>query len=378
MDVEFIWWGSSEIIERLSRREHTGRRFFWFGQHEFDADWFQLRLEEAVNAAGPRYTPEIHVDLPIALDLERFSRSDPLFDEVKSLAIGIRRTREGIEYARRKSEQRGRAVDLDDLSEATDKVLDALSQLEPCPIGFLPFPLPFPSVAEIAREADEAGGVALGRIRKIQHERDAAERQGSTSRGYNDDPLPSLLHYVRSLQSELFKLDSTCRRAGSLANSQSLILKSDGGTGKTHLLCDFASRRVHDQLPTVLLMGQRFLSEDEPWIQLLQQLDLADASAEEFVGALEAAAQASNCRALVIIDALNEGKGRKIWPPHLSAFLKRIEKSQWIGVVLSVRSSYEETVIPQDVRERAVSVIHHGFSGQEYNAVKTFFDHHGL
>ena len=125
-------------------------------------------------------------------------------------------------------------------------------------------------------------------------------------------------------------------------------------------------------------MGLRFLNEDEPWVQLLQQLDLADASAEEFVGALEAAAQASNCRALVIIDALNEGKGRKIWPPHLSAFLKRIENSQWIGVVLSVRSSYEETVIPQDVRERAVSVIHYGFNDHEYNAVKTFFAHFDL
>ena len=260
MDVEFVWWGSSDLIERLSRREHAGRRFFWFGQYEFDQDWFQPRLDEAVKAAGPRYTPEVHVDLPIARDLERFSRSDLLFHEVKSLAIGIRRAREGLEYARRRSAQRGRAVDLDDLSEATDKVLDALSQLEPCPIGFLPFP----SIAEIAREADEAGGVALGRIRKIQHEQDAAERQGSTSRGYNDNPLPSLLHHLRSLQSELFQLNSTCKRTGSFANSQLLILKGEGGTGKTHLLCDFARRRVHDQLPSVLLMGQRFLNEDEP------------------------------------------------------------------------------------------------------------------
>ena len=374
MDVEFIWWGSSELIERLSRKEHSGRRFFWFGQHEFDQDWFQLRLEEAVKSAGPRYTPEVHVDLPIARDLERFSRSDLLFDEVKSLAIGIRRAREGLEYARRRLEQRGRAVDLDDLSEATNSVLYSLSQLEGCPIGFLPFP----SIARIAEEAEAAGDVVLERIRKIQHEQDAAERQGLTSRGYNDDPLPSLLHYVRSLQSELFELDSTCKRAGSFANSQLLILKGEGGTGKTHLLCDFARRRVQDQLPTVLLMGQRFLSEDEPWIQLLQQLDLADASAEEFVGALEAAAQASNCRALVIIDALNEGKGRKIWRPHLSAFLERVEKSQWIGVVLSVRSSYEEVVIPAEVRERAVSVTYYGFADHEYDAVKTFFDHYGL
>ena len=141
-------------------------------------------------------------------------------------------------------------------------------------------------------------------------------------------------------------------------NSQLLLLKGDGGTGKTHLLCDFARKRVEAQLPTLLLMGQRFLSEDDPWVQLLQQLDLSQSSTEEFVGALESAAQASDCRALVMIDALNEGNGPKIWPAHLSSFLARLQESPWIGVVLSVRSSYEEAVIPENVRGKAAILTH--------------------
>ena len=48
MNVEFVWWGSSELIDRLSREEHTGRRFFWFGQHEFSQNWFRLHLDEAM------------------------------------------------------------------------------------------------------------------------------------------------------------------------------------------------------------------------------------------------------------------------------------------------------------------------------------------
>ena len=157
-----------------------------------------------------------------------------------------------------------------------------------------------------------------------------------------------------------------------------MLLRGDGGTGKTHLLCDFAKRRVEAQLPTLLLMGQRFLSENDPWAQLLQQLDLSQSSAEEFVGALESAAQASGCRALVMIDALNEGNGRKIWPAHLPSFLARLEKSPWIGVVLSVRSSYEETIIPKSVRDRAAVVTHHGFEGHEFDATHIFFTHYGL
>ena len=122
------------------------------------------------------------------------------------------------------------------------------------------------------------------------------------------------------------------------------------------MLCDVAERRISVGQPTVLLMGQRFVSNDAPWPQALQQLDLASLSTEEFVGALEAAAQVAGSRALVMIDAMNEGAGRNIWPNHLAAFLAPLENSPWIGVVLTVRSSFEEFTLPADVRARATVV----------------------
>lgn len=125
-------------------------------------------------------------------------------------------------------------------------------------------------------------------------------------------------------------------------------------------------------------MGQQFVSNDAPWTQALQQLDMAGLSAEEFVGALEAAAQAAGSRALLMIDAINEGAGRIIWLSHLAAFLAHLERSPWIGVVLAVRSSYEEIVAPAEVRTRAVTVTHQGFMEHEYDATKTFFVHYGL
>ena len=82
--------------------------------------------------------------------------------------------------------------------------------------------------------------------------------------------------------------------------------------------------------------------------------------------------------ALVMIDALNEGNGRRIWPAHLSSFLARLEKSPWIGVILSVRSSYEEAVIPENVRDKAAIVTHNGFTGHEFDATRIFFAYYGL
>ena len=162
------------------------------------------------------------------------------------------------------------------------------------------------------------------------------------------------------------------------ANSSLTIVTGEAGTGKTHLLCDFARRRVAAGLPTVMLMGHRFTTSEEPWRQAATHLDLQDLRADHFIGALEAAAQASEARALLIIDALNEGHGIDVWPEHLAPFLSRLRRSNWISVLLSVRSTYSDAVIPEQVGESAVVIEHHGFSGREYDAARTLFAHHGL
>ena len=87
--IEFELWGRSEIIERL--QVNPGLVRYWFDQSAFDQAWFGKRLEEAVSSAGKRYTPELHVDMPIAQDFELFARSEASVNRIKSLAVGIRR-----------------------------------------------------------------------------------------------------------------------------------------------------------------------------------------------------------------------------------------------------------------------------------------------
>ena len=156
-----------------------------------------------------------------------------------------------------------------------------------------------------------------------------------------------------------------------------MVVRGQAGTGKTHLLCDVAHRRLGQGRPTVLLMGQSFTWDATPWSQAAGLLDAGDSTADEIVGAIECAAQAAGVRALVLIDALNEGKGLGLWPTHLSGFLAHFARSDWIGVVLSIRSSYDE-LIPEAVRERAVVATHYGFGDRSYDAMRTFFTHYGL
>jgi hypothetical protein len=392
MAVELVYWGSHELIERLSRPEHVGRLRFWFDTRGFDRAWFNARLDEAITTAGPRYTPEVHVDLPIASKFEAFGRTGRFFDGLKALARPVREKLGWIDRddaatdSTRATETRSQdgAREADELGErvrdvvkATTRVLLSLREVFPTPTGSLPFR----QLADEVGTALEAAGALEVELREWEHlfdERQAKEKGETTPEYSAANPFRERLHQLWDLAAELRSAKDAIADADAFAGTSLLLLTGEAGTGKTHLLCDIAKARLADGRPTVLLMGQQFLSAEAPWTQALQNLDLSDLRAEEFVGALEAAAQVAGCRALVLIDALNEGAGRKIWPDHLAAFLAHLERSAWISVGLAVRSSYEPIVIPGGVRERAVEVEHRGFDDQEYEAARAFFDHYEI
>ena len=64
--------------------------------------------------------------------------------------------------------------------------------------------------------------------------------------------------------------------------------------------------------------GEQFRN-DEPWSQMIKLLGL-NCSREQFVGGLEAAGKANNCRVLIFIDALNEGEGNRLWSKFLPGY----------------------------------------------------------
>ena len=379
MNVEFIYWGNSELISLLTDQKHVGRVRFWFDIKIFDKTWFEARFEEARKAAGPRYTPEINVELPIAADFEAFGRTVRFFDKLKAHARGIRDKLRSFRYTG--SENTVEAPDalssISQITSLTEQILSELSGINMQPVGELPFQK-ISSQVTTANTVTEKLDKLLYEYEREYDTKQANQKDGKRQSTYSINPFQERRYRLVALQRELRDLSESLENANRLASSNLLLLTGDAGTGKTHLLCDIANRRITESYPTVLLMGQRFISESEPWTQVLQQLDLLGLSAEEFVGTLEAAAQTAGCRALVLIDALNEGAGRRIWPSHLAAFLTHLERSPWISIVLSVRSSYEQLVVSKEIRERASRAKHYGFADHEYDATRTFFTYYGL
>ena len=372
--VEFEWWGSSELIELLSKQRESGRLLYWFGEVEFNQSWFGDRLDEAIEDAGPRYTQRIHVELEIAQRMAAFARTEEAFDRTKAFAREIRRAFQEITPTPSKDDDSLQRLDLRELPQLGNEMLEKFAALEFSPVDEIP-------LRAIASEIDQslsAASEVIQDLRQLEVEYNAQKPPVAQAFAYRNNPYENWCRRLYRFQSQLSETEEQLSEAEKLVNNRLLIVRGDAGTGKTHLLCDFASGRVQAGAPVVLLLGQWFSGPGEPWTQLLQQLGLQGDSPEQFIGALEAAAQAYDCRALVVIDALNEGRGREIWPSHLASFLARMERSPWIGVVLSVRTSYEEDIIKGGVKDRSVVLTHEGFAGREYDAVQTYFSFYGL
>lgn len=348
MTVEFLYWGNTELLERLQRPEHVGRVRFWFDVQGFDPAWFTARLEYALQAAGPRYSPELHVDLSIAQAFDAFGRTNRFVSSMRAFSIAIQEAWSQLPDSADTDLQ----ANLQRVEEALCQLFAALEIFSPPPDGQILWSGILTTVQDALDEVAQTEPLATG-SREI--------RQG-----------------LRNLRQVLARVQAQLREAENFTNMPWGLLTGNQGVGKTHLLCDVTRRRLEEGRPTVLLMGQCLTSDNEPWSQLLHQLDLRDLSVEAFVGALEAAAQAANCRALVLVDALNEGRGRQLWPTHLAPFLASLQSSRWITVVVSVRIPYDEVVIPVHLRDTPLRLLHTGFQDSEYDAIKTFFDYFGL
>ena len=90
---------------------------------------------------------------------------------------------------------------------------------------------------------------------------------------------------VSGLERELDRVSYKVSQISNTTNNHTMILKGSAGTGKTHLMCDFARQRVDADAPVVLLMGQRFTDTGDPWRQLLEQVGMHGETPDTFVGA---------------------------------------------------------------------------------------------
>ncbi|MDE0077709.1 MAG: hypothetical protein OXO50_09330 [Caldilineaceae bacterium] len=373
MCVDFSFWGTHEIVERLSREEHRGRHFFWFNEEILSPTWFQQHLDEVFARIGPRYRPELNVQLPLSVVFDGLCRAPAFFESFQEAYgdLGKAWSRGSLSIV-----EEFAADDFANLQERLQTLIKAAKSFDKQGIE----PIDWSEMESQAREAFRSTVTIERLIEKSgQNQReDAGEPEQDSGESSKRERLKYAQYHLWRIRDALRAFDDfTNSDSARLANKPALLLVGSAGTGKTHLFGDAARNHVGSGAPAFLLLGNQFRNE-ETWEQIIHSLGLS-CRRDEFLGAMQTAAQTAGRRAVIFIDALNEGEGRRMWYEWLPSMLARLERYPWIAIAVSVRNSYEELIVRKGlVPDKLTRLVHRGFAGQEYDAAREYFEYYGI
>jgi hypothetical protein len=358
--VSFEFWGSSELIHRLSQRKHAGRTLFWFSQHEFSDEWFKKHVEYSINNLGKRYTSELNIELEIAKSFDFITRNDSFRNRMKQnyheLLLALNKALNQL---------RGLPLgnDIEKLISVREKLDHEYLISQKKGID----QIKIPALQEIIETLENV-------LSQCESNLETYRKENKNSSDYSKNSIRTLWDAIYDfstfIQGTLIKL----------ANFPITLLTGPAGIGKSHLLADIALNKITENRSCILILGQHFSSDEAPWTQILRNLLRIQCSESELLGALNAKAEAEGERILFIIDAINEGRGRYFWPEHINGFVNEFKKYPWVGLVLSIRSSYEKLITPNDFvsKNNIIKLNHVGFEGIEYLAASSFFMQYGI
>jgi hypothetical protein len=361
MNVAFELWGEHELLTRLAEPAQAGRRQYWFGGEVFSPDWFTARFREAVRYAGERYTPTLHVELPLSRAFEGLGYTPTL---LRGLRERLERVCERWRALAARVESQDVASALGDaLVTLRERYADAVRAIN-CYGDIDDCPRAADTLKAVEDAATAAYQAAYALRRPSLAGTDAAPRRPRVGFDYEASLLLALAE-------ELEELASYCAEPDlQLIDRPALLLIGPGGYGKTHALCDLADRRVAAGQPTVLLLGQQ-LGGGDPWQAILGRLGLRS-TRDEFLGAMQAAGEAARSRALILLDAINEAP-EVCWRDELPAMIEVLRGYPRLAFAVSCRDVAEEELIRPDIGTSGfVRVEHTGMLGRLDEAIERF------
>ena len=390
-DIQIELWSASELRARIIEHDVSGGlRSFFFGKQILTNQWFKDHLDQAWETAGPRYTPELNVPTDMRTWFAALGRtsawSNALSTRLRSLQEGLRHLRpRDLDASNRTGKVAGNSLG----HWPADSARRAVAQIKTLNEVVATLQRPAELRKQEYSELMASLRSSAEDLRSIEEELalDVDRRHGG---GAANSPnfrqhmaewmatLPAAnldltRNVVRALDALVAWLKSP---AFALAFETSFVLTGEAGSGKTHGICDIASRRREEGLHTCLLFGHQFMNEPDPWTRMAETLGLTGLGRDRLLDAMDSAGEASGAPLLVCIDAINETKPLNYWKNRLMPILRALSTRRFLRVCIVCRTPYAPTCLPE--QNRLLQVAHSGFSGRQREACRAYCEHYGL
>ncbi len=359
LEVEFVFIGAHQLVTALTEPRHAGRARYWFAAEVLTPEWQARRLEEAIAKAGRRYTPRLHVEVDTVHPLDAVGRVEAYVQRWQRVLAELRQARQWP--------WRPPAEVMEPFSEALPRCVTALDEADAALVLMI-------AAAGSTDELPPVEGPLVAAVEALRHVDDLLHEHALTKDRYFVDDAASLYSEVQQAVSALRRGEQLVRSVTTRAAGERLLLLTGRtGVGKTHVLCDVASRRIAFGLPTILLLGQDF--DGRSLLPQIGDLSQLGGSADDVLAVLDAASEAAGCVGLFVIDALNEGERPERWRDDVRALTAAAARYPHVALVLSCRTEFVEAVIGD---EQVPMVEHIGFAEATDVAVQRFTHEYGL
>ncbi len=397
LDVEFGYVGHSAMLAALQAQKHAGALRYFFDNTLLTDEFFRQQVEREIVNLGERYDPAVHVELEIGDFFAAVCRSPRFVRRLTEVLGEIDRNGDALRTAPGGDNQLGAAVTA---AEGSIRVVATAARAAAERIG-APDRAVFTELTTATRSCEEKLADVQARAREVRDElreegtraaivadtvKVRPKRRQRSAAGSQERALDGRTKALYDFEAGLWRLRATVREALELLTSQqvpaaecgALLLEGPAGAGKSHLVADVAKHRIDNGMPTLLILGQH-LTVGPIWRQIAAVTGV-DLTNTELLQALEVAARLRGTgRALIVVDAINEGAGAGLWPDQLAGFLRDVARHPWIAVALTVRDTYAPSMLPTSLTtDVIVRVKHPGLSGHEEEALARYAEHYKL
>lgn len=346
--------------------------FSYFGNFGLTKDFFKKHIDKSIVALGPRFNEELNFKLPIARPFNDIARDTHFFNRliktIDSWIIndGYRKLNNNLHLDAIEDEynciRKNATSWLNDLDRSITNKID---------------------LNWLLKNLDTLGETIKAKTHELYDLQWKEEKENKDiKKDYSyRPPYEQELTRLRELSNNNFDFLKVFdeKLTLELADNPYLFIKGEAGNGKSHLLGDIARTRTKNNLPTLLLLGQNFITTKNIWENIKSELDINCTDAQ-LLSELNNIGRQIGSRILILIDAINEGAGADLWNSRISGFIKDFADYPYIGLVFTIRTTYIDYVLPKELlSDSKITIIdHEGFKGNEYAALKLFCEYHNL
>lgn len=349
--LEFELWGATALTDKLMAEGNGPLRAHWFGEQVLDNPWFQNQVTTATLKLDDRFNPDDHVELSIESLFDAIVRGPETRERLTKAIDGLLASRvPNIEFTTTE------IVPDQDLLREIQTDWEVLTSSTPM-VQFTP-----ETTWTWAQLADVANRLSSS-VSEVQRPFYSIDKEAQNEA--DKRKVEVVTHSLRELSSAVYKIRNTFAARGLIAEAQQCaFVLGEAGSGKSHVLGQIASKRVEQDLPTILVLGQDF--GDAPfWTQFGQLLGIDGNSAVEILGLLNAVGERLGARTLILIDAINEGIGAHYWKHWLPTVVASIQSYPYLAAVVSCRDVYADYAIPNALQESLPRYHIQGFHSPE-------------